>query len=262
MNPLAQTAWSWLQQELDRWSDAGLEASLWWRDDDATRDCDRLQQLFSLSQRCQVPLAIAAIPSRLHASLVDAVNKHTQVTVLQHGYTHQNHADAGELKLELGGLRDIQTISSDLHLGFEQLDDQFGVQFCPVLVPPWNRIDESVLPRLREVGLHGISTYRVCKQQPTDGTILQVNTHMDPVHWRHNQGFIGVYPAIAILIQHLLARRTGYRDIAEPTGVLSHHLVYNHACWQFTEDLFHFLNAHPATRWLDAHQIWASVIAR
>jgi hypothetical protein len=54
----------------------------------------------------------------------------------------------------------------------------------------------------------------------------------------------------------LLAKRTGYRDIDEPTGILTHHLVQNDAVWRFLEDLLQFLSDHPAVTWLDTTTIW------
>ena len=86
--------------------------------------------------------------------------------------------------------------------------------------------------------------------------LLQVNAHLDPINWRHNGGFIGLYPAIAILIQHLIAKRSGYRDGAEPTGILSHHLVQNEAVWRFLDNLLLFLSQQPAVHFVDAREIW------
>lgn len=249
-------AWSWLRQELDRWQQSGLEARFWWRDDDATSDNERLHRLLRLCRHSDVPLALAVIPKSCESSLVDAVSEFQQVTVLQHGYAHTNHAAPGELKLELGGQRDPGAVLEDLRSGFEHLQDLFGDQFYPVLVPPWNRIHKTALDSLPMLGLKGVSTYRVCKNSVPVPGLVQVNTHLDPVHWRGNRGFIGVYPAVAMLVQHLVSRRTGYRDMGEPTGILSHHLAYNEACWKFTEDLFNFLDAHPAVRWTQAGDIW------
>ena len=252
------SAWSWLQLELDRWHEAELEASFWWRDDDATQNTDRLEQLLELCQRSKVPLALAVIPASCEDSLIDAISGCSHTTVLQHGYSHTNHAATGTLKLELGGERDPRSIVEDLRTGYKRMRSLFNDSFCPVLVPPWNRIDEQILGSLTDLGLTGISTFRVCKNRLPSPGLLQVNTHLDPVNWRSDRGFIGVYPAIAILIQHLVARRTGYRDFNEPTGILSHHLAYNDACWKFSEDLFELLNNHPAASWMDASQIWGS----
>lgn len=258
MNPLAASAWTWLRRELDHWSETGLEARFWWRDDDAAAATAELRRLLALCQSSGAPLALAVIPAACEDSMVELVAGTGNISVLQHGYSHRNHALPGQLKLELGGARDTDEILGDLTRGFDQLRAAFRDRFCPVLVPPWNRIDAGILASLGRIGLRGLSTYRVRKTRLAAPGLLQVNTHLDPVHWRHGGGLIGAYPAIAILVQDLIAKRSGYRDIEEPTGILSHHLAYNEATWRFTEKLFAFLSAHPAVRWTDADEIWRS----
>ena len=258
MNSLASEAWGWLRRELDAWSAAGLEARFWWRDDDATRSSAELSRLLSLSQISGAPLALAAIPASCENSLVEQVRECPDASVLQHGYSHTNQASPGQLKLELGGTRNTEDLLEDLAKGFDILQSRFGERFCPVLVPPWNRIETRVLEGLASIGLRGISTYRVRKQTLAAPGVLQVNTHMDPVHWRHSGGFIGVYPAIAVLVQDLIAKRTGYRDRDEPTGILSHHLAHNEATWCFIELLLQRLSDHPAVYWTNVHEIWPS----
>jgi hypothetical protein len=90
--------------------------------------------------------------------------------------------------------------------------------------------------------------------------ILQFNTHLDPVDWRHNRGFIGVPVAIAQIHQHLYARRTGFRDPAEPTGLLTHHLVQHNTVWKFCYELLQHLTAHPAVAFTAASTMWPSTI--
>ena len=257
MTPANNAAWAWLQQELDRWSRSGLKARFWWRDDDAAKATTQLARLLSLCQDFDARIALAVIPRDSEDSLVDLINQFQNVSVLQHGYSHHNHAPPGQLKLELGGTRLKADLMADVSAGFQTLEARFNKQFCPVMVPPWNRIDDNILADLGEIGLRGLSTFRVRKQPfPVPG-LLQVNAHLDPVHWRRQNKFIGVYPAIAILVQDLIAKRTGYRDINEPTGILSHHLAYDDTTWRFTETLLGFLSTHPAASWIGADQIWA-----
>lgn len=256
MKPLSAKAWRWLGGELDAWANKGHTASFWWRDDDATEPSGALDRLAGLGYNWNVPLALAVIPGRLKPELIDFLQNRQLITVLQHGYAHENHAAPGQRKLELGGTRDTARLIVDLEQGYKTLKEQFDDRFSPVLVPPWNRIDGKLLTRLRKIGFTGISIMKVRRNAYPAPGLLQVNTHLDPVNWRHTGGFIGVYPAIAILIQHLQARRTGYRDNAEPTGILTHHLVQNEAVWRFLEDLLQFLSDHPAVTWLDATSIW------
>lgn len=256
MKSLSAKAWQWLGGELDTWADNDHTANFWWRDDDATEPTGALDKLLGLCDQRDVPLALAVIPGRLNPELVDLLRELKRVTVLQHGYAHQNHAAPGQRKLELGGTHASAKIIADLEQGYQILEQYFADRFIPVLVPPWNRIDGKVVSALSEIGFSGISAMKVRRQACPAPGLLQVNTHLDPVNWRHTGGFIGVYPAIAILIQHLLARRTGYRDYDEPTGILTHHLVQNDAVWRFLDDLLQFLGDHPAVAWLDATTIW------
>jgi hypothetical protein len=252
----SHSAWNWLGRELDRWHDSGQSAHFWWRDDDAVEPGAELERLLQLSESRASPLSLAVIPAGLKPQLADSLQDYPQVSVLQHGYSHQSHASPGTRKLELGGNRATALLLEDLQRGFQVMQQQLGARFTPVLVPPWNRIDERIVTCLVDLGFVGISNMRVRRKAFPAPGLLQVNTHLDPVNWRHRRGFIGLYPAIAILIQHLAARRSGYRDIAEPTGILSHHLVHNEAVWRFLGDLLDFLRDHPAVNWVDAPTIW------
>lgn len=255
-NPFIAQAWRWLDEELERWAENGKTAFFWWRDDDACDSSPQLEKLLQSSSSSQVPLALAVIPAALKPALVERLLQQALISVLQHGYAHNSHAARGQRKLELGGNRSNGDIVHELELGKQILEQRFGEQFVAALVPPWNRIDTAIVSRLPDLGFCGISTMKKrATAHPAPG-LLQVNTHLDPVNWRHGGGFIGVYPAIAILMQHLVAKRTGYRDREEPTGILTHHLVQNESVWQFLDELLGFLSRHPAVSFLDARKIW------
>ena len=256
MKSLTTEAWHWLGRELDTWAEAGITAEFWWRDDDATETGNALDTLLGLSSELNVPLALAVIPTGLTPGLVNALKTRPLACIFQHGFTHRNHAPPGQRKLELGGGQPTEKLVADLEQGFQTLRQHFPERFKPVLVPPWNRIDGRVVARLADIGFTGISTMKARRQAFPAPGLLQVNAHLDPVNWRHQGGFLGVYPAIAILIQHLIAKRSGYRDRDEPTGILTHHLAQNPAVWQFLEDLLQFLSGHPAVTWLDPATIW------
>lgn len=254
-NPFTDQAWRWLGRELDCWAETGATAQFWWRDDDASDAGAALERLLQASQTSQAPLALAVIPAIFKPGLVAPVQAHSLVSVVQHGYAHNSHAAPGQRKIELGGERNANEIEHDLGLGKQILVKNFGKQFVPALVPPWNRIDPTVVAGLPKLGFSGISTMkRRTTPQPAPG-LLQVNAHLDPIHWRHRGGFIGLYPAIAVLLQHLIAKRHGYRDRAEPSGILTHHLVQNEAVWHFVDDLLQFLSEHPAAAFVDARKI-------
>ena len=251
-----QPAWCWLQRELDRWLEAGIKAEFWWRDDDAIEYSPQLEKLIGLSERYTAPLALAVIPAKLKPDLVAELTSHPQISVLQHGYAHIDHASDGQRKLELGGARNVADALQELKTGQHQLRQAFANNFSAVLVPPWNRIDSAIVSQLTDIGFRGISTMKVRKKAYPSPALTQVNAHLDPINWRHRQGYIGDFPAIAILLQHLISKRTGYRDADEPTGLLTHHLVQNDRVWGFVENLLKFLNDHPAACWRSADSIW------
>jgi hypothetical protein len=258
LSTLTTEAWQWLGRELDTWADTGQTANFWWRDDDATEPSTALGRLVGLSHDWDVPLALAVIPTGLKPELVDFLQDDSLTCVFQHGFAHANHATPGQRKLELGGTQTLEKSITDLQQGYQVLDEHFSDRFKPVLVPPWNRIDDRLVACLADIGFTGISTMKVCRNAYPAPGLRQVNTHLDPVNWRHQGGFIGAYPAIAILVQHLIAKRTGYRDRNEPTGILTHHLAQNEAVWRFLKDLLQLLSDHPAVTWLDASSIWAT----
>lgn len=250
------TAWPMLQHELDLWTDAGLRASFWWRDDDAVSATPQLDILDNLSRTFNLPVSIAVIPALLDSSLPRFLQGRDHFSVLQHGYRHISHAAKAVKKIELGGERETGDIASELADGFKILASAFPDHFIPVVVPPWNRIESRTYSILRETGLTGISTVRARKvSHPVNG-LLQINTHLDPISWRHGRGFIGSQISIALLHQHLYLRRTTDRCSDEPTGLLTHHLDQNEAVWNFCRSLFQRLNQHPAVHWLSAQQIW------
>jgi len=248
--------WQVLIDELDLWQAAGKTATLWWRDDDAIKESPQLHRLDKLSQECQVPITIAVIPARLEDSLPEYLFRREHFNVIQHGYAHQSYAAKGQKKIEIGGLRELDDITRELEAGRKRLQDAFADHFLPVLVPPWNRIEPRTYPVLRQAGFCGLSSMWARKADyPAEG-LLQVNTHLDPVNWRQDRGFIDEHEAISQIHLHLFGRRTGYLDSDEPTGILTHHLDQTDAVWDFCETLFSNLNAHSATRWLNAKAIW------
>ena len=283
-NPFIEQAWRWLERELGYWAAAGKVAHFWWRDDDASDHTAALERLLQTTAVYQVPLALAVIPATIKPALIERLQQQSLISdaivenidffmAFTENYAILNDCpmfwdpkllEAGhyvtrfypELPTRFGGTRSSDEIITDLRLGKQILAQNFGAHFVPALVPPWNRIDANTVAHLPDLGFSGISAMkRRTVAHPAPG-LLEVNAHLDPINWRHNGGFIGLYPAIAILIQHLIAKRSGYRDGAEPTGILSHHLVQNEAVWRFLDNLLLFLSQQPAVHFVDAREIW------
>ena len=251
------TDWRSLDGELDLWTEAGESATFWWRDDDARGPGRALDALIEAAAAHGAPLALAVIPADSDADLKPCLEAHPAISVLQHGYAHQNHAPETEKKQELGRHRPFPTVLGELATGQDRLARIFGARFHAVLVPPWNRIAPALVPLLPEIGYHGLSTHQPRARAAAAPGLTQANTHIDILDWAGTRGFVGEAAALGMAVGHLAARRGGQADPAEPTGLLTHHLIHDRACRAFLDRFLAAIAAHPAAAWRDAAAVFA-----
>lgn len=254
------SGWPALQRELDAWREADQVATVWWRDDDAVDCSPALDRLLELAAQNQAPLTLAVIPARATDALAARLARAgARVTVLQHGFAHANHAPKGQKAMELGPHRPGVAICEELARGRAMLNEKFGRQAVPVLVPPWNRIAGEVVSALAALGFRGLSAHTArTAMRPAEG-LVACNTHLDVMRWRPERGFLGEDEALDLLIGHLRARRRARAEASaagtrtaepdEPSGLLTHHLVMDEAAWAFVSRLLGVLADHPAARW-------------
>ncbi len=247
--------WTALGDELARWHAAGRVADLWWRDDDAVTATPALDRMLALAAAHGVFPVLAVIPARADDRLFHSLDPWPRVMVAQHGWAHTNHAVPPAKKCELGADRPTAVVLDELARGRDRLAALFGARFRPVLVPPWNRIADPVAAALGGAGFTGLSTFAPRKAAPPG--LVPVNTHSDPIAWRHGGG-LDAGAALAAAVAHLAARREGRADPGEPTGLLTHHLVQDEGTWAFVDRFIHVTAAHPAVRWLDGDAVFGS----
>jgi hypothetical protein len=255
---MTDTAWESFARELDAWREGGRTATFWWRDDDAIDATPSLMRLLGISRAFSVPLMLAVIPAKATPALGTTLTRLNGV-VLQHGFAHINHAPAGAPKSELSGVRPLAERLAELASGCHTLADLVGPRLLPVLVPPWNRIDDDLVDALAASGYTALSTFRPRARPFARPGLAQVNTHLDLIDWAGTRHFVGTAHALAVLVGHLAARRAAWGNSAqtdEATGVLSHHLAMDEPSWDFLETLLRRTEAHPAVRWLDAAELF------
>src|SRR3546814_19438225 len=85
--------------------------------------------------------------------------------------------------------------------------------------PPWNRVAPALAARLPAIGFTALSTYKARRSAAGLG-LAQVNCHLDILQWRPQRRFLGTAAAVALLTDHLAAKRRGEADAAEPSGIL------------------------------------------
>ncbi|HJU24448.1 MAG TPA: hypothetical protein VJ891_18250, partial [Casimicrobiaceae bacterium] len=190
----------------------------------------------------------------LDATLVGAIERCPQATIVQHGYAHHDHAPAGGGSAELGDDRDVHARLDELARGRERLSHAFADRFVPILVPPWNRAGEQLLPHLGSAGFVGLSRFGPRGTREAAPGVSQVNAHVDAIAWRRDRRFIGEDVAVERIVAHLSARREGACDASAPTGFLTHHLVFDQSAFDFVDALLDATRDHPAAEWLDVAQ--------
>jgi hypothetical protein len=246
--------WADLEAELDQWASGNAVATFWWRDDDAATWTDALARLLVLAG--ETPLALAVIPAEAEPALARGLASFPQASVLQHGWAHRNHAAGGRKKTEFGADRPLDQRRLELAQGHARIHDIFSAQALPVLVPPWNRIAPDLLPHLAAIGFSGLSTMNPRPSAFAAPGVRMINTHVDLIDWGAGRGFVGAGPALALVLRHLRQRRMRQVDDAEPTGILTHHLVQDDAANGFLARLLRLVASHSATRFVAAPQIF------
>jgi hypothetical protein len=250
--PLAPPGWEALGQELDLWSRRGRRVRFWWRDDDATGTTPALERLLALKDAIGVPLAIAAVPAELRNELARRLEGLRDVRVLQHGWSHANHAAPGRAKAELAQGRDPAAVEADLRAGMKRLRECFAERFLPVLVPPFNALAESLSGAVRSAGFSFVSV-----EGDFAGLSLSCrNVQVDPIDWQHRRA---KDPAALVrqALGALRLRRFGLVPPNAPIGIVTHHLHHDEAIWQSTGDLLQRLARHPAAAFPAVEEIFA-----
>lgn len=205
---------------------AGRRPRFWLRDDDAVAPTPALDRLLELSRAYHVPVALAVIPAGATPDLADRLSEAPHATPVVHGFAHVNHAPRDAKKQELGPHRPRAAVLDDLRRGLGRLTTLFGPRLRPVLVPPWNRIDPSIVPDLPALGFAALSVFGTSRQ----GALPEVNATVDIIDWHGTRGCRDT----AALVDEIVAQ-TGE---ARPIGLLTHHLVHDEPAWRFLEGLF------------------------
>ena len=233
----ARLDWSLLDDALRRSQDSGRAVAFWWRDDDAVAATPHLERLVGLCRRYGTPVALAAIPQALQASLSDRVSEEPLIGLLVHGWSHANHAPATEKKAEFGSHRPLVAMRDEAERALNRIRGAFGAKAVPVFVPPWNRIGAGLVAALASLGYRGLSTFGDRARPEAAPGLAQANAHVDPVDWRGDRGLVEPQRILARIAAAIGDRATGRADRGETIGLLTHHLVHTEEVWSFCEAL-------------------------
>lgn len=242
-------AWQALAVELDHWGQRGRRAVFWLRDDDAVEPSRALDRLLDLTGRFGIPVTLAVIPEKTGVALARRLDDSPQASVALHGWSHANHAPEGKKKQELGLFRPMDVVLEELRAGAAKLSGLHGGRFVPMLVPPWNRIDDALVVPLAAIGVGALSVFGA--ERP--GTVPEVNTHVDVIDWKVTRSG----REESILIGEILERLAHMESADATVGILTHHLDHDARVWRFLEKLFLLTSRHPACYWAPVSEVLA-----
>jgi hypothetical protein len=135
----------------------------------------------------------------------------------------------------------------------------------PIFVPPFNRISNSLIRRLPNLGFAAVSAVpsrlseKMLDLRATAGWIPQlklprlvatprIDVHIDLIDWRAQTAVENGIIARA-LVRQLRGRRMAEPDA--PIGLLTRHLVHDGPIWRLCDELLDTLRTHDAVEFFD-----------
>lgn len=231
---------SWLDPVRRALDERPDPCAVFFRDDDAGRDDDRLFALLDRFEAHAVGVDVAVIPALVRRPLAGELRRRADggVRLHQHGLAHVDHEPAGR-KHEFGPSRGPAEQESDIATGRRIMLDWFtGSGVEPVFTPPWNRCTKETGLALLRTGLRVLSRDHTAAPLGVPG-LTEVPVTVD---WLgHTRGVRWTTAELAGRV----ADRVRGRD---PIGVMLHHAVTDDDELDRVEDLVALCAAHPRVR--------------
>jgi predicted deacetylase len=152
---------SWLVPIHDALSTRKTPVKIFFRDDDAGWENEKLFELIQLFKKFNMPLDLAAIPKAMSDELAQklqiliAENPQT-LAIHQHGFSHTNHETEGR-KCEFGISRNLEEQFADVSEGKAILESYLGDKLTSIFTPPWNRCTTETAKVLCDLGFKVLS---------------------------------------------------------------------------------------------------------
>ncbi len=197
---------------------------VFFRDDDAGWEDERLLELIARFAEHGLPLDLAVIPADLSPTLAERLVA-SHAGLHQHGYAHTNHQVEGR-KCEFGPARSRSQQRGDIAAGQARLRELLGERVDPFFTPPWNRCTRDTGEVLVELGFTLLS--REHRAEPL-GLLRELPVHLD----------------VARLAPDELDSRFAERVRAGgPVGVMFHHAVMEREAMERASALLALLAGH------------------
>jgi hypothetical protein len=272
---MTNEAWQDISRELDRWTDRGLTARFWVRDDDAHEMSAQLARLHAFAERYDLNVGLAVIPGRIRSDFPPVLaDMKRRFHPMCHGWNHANYGRAGKPE-EFGDGRPLAALRSDAGLAYKAFSEFFGGKET-FFVPPFGRIAPTLLKELPRIGFAAVSltgpnalergvlrlsshlSWLPVVKIPSNSAIPRFDTHVDVIDWTRRTARDASAVA-AELVANLRLRRRGFLPSDRPIGLLTHHLAHDENIWRLCDELLDVLRRHKAIEALNADCLLHSV---
>lgn len=242
---------TWLDELRQTLDSVSRPVDVFFRDDDAGWDGDRLLKLLDLFARHSMPIDVAAIPTALTSGMASVLRARVEaapdrVAVHQHGYAHLNHEAEGR-KCEFGETRVRSCQQHDIESGKRRLADMFGTRLSPIFTPPWNRCTAVTGECLRETGFRVLSRDATATPLDIDG-LLELPVTIDWFARRKN---------VRLGLDELGAKLAAAVRTTAPVGVMFHHAPMDTSERERAGELLALFASHPRVQCRLMHTIAA-----
>jgi predicted glycosyltransferase/peptidoglycan/xylan/chitin deacetylase (PgdA/CDA1 family) len=212
---------------------------VFFRADDVGVPGANFTNLIQLFTEFQTPLALAVVPVWLTQGRWEALRKWTASNPdlwcwHQHGWRHVNHEPFGR-KSEFGKSRAPENIEDDILKGRQRLERLMGAPFTPIFTPPWNRMADSALDAIKDLGFKAVSRNQSAKPPAPDG-LKDWAVNVD-LHTRSEIDPGAAWDGLAFEMVEALG--------SGMCGIMIHHQRMNKAAFLFLRELLAELKTRP-----------------
>lgn len=228
---------TWLAPLIEALDRASKPVTVFFRDDDAGWANERLLALLAQFHDHDMPIDLAVIPKALDGPLATALSSRIaqqphRLGLHQHGFAHVNHEQTGR-KCEFGVSRHLAEQYADLAAGQAMLQQHLGSSLDPIFTPPWNRLTQTTIDCLHELGFRVLSRDATATPLQLNG-LVELKVTVDWCKVRRADGSLHtlakqIADSIAsgdragIMLHHAVMDEGDMRDIAALLALLASH---------------------------------------
>jgi hypothetical protein len=213
-----------LRNLLGSLAETSQPVEVFFRDDDAGWEDERLFELIGRFAEHGLPVDLAVIPAALTEELAEALVA-SHAGLHQHGFSHTNHQAEGR-KCEFGPARNRDQQLADISAGQARLRELLGERLDPFFTPPWNRCTADTASVLVELGFALLS--RESKAEPL-GLLPELPVHLDVARLSASElderfaKLVGTGGPIGVMFHHAVMEPSAMAAASELLAVLARH---------------------------------------